>query len=74
MVAAIYKRNKPKEKWVLQAFDESIEKAKDKIKKMSEAAKKSQMEKAEFAVQVFGNQIFIPEFLNEIQPDKMNYN
>lgn len=73
MIAAIYKRNKPKEKWVLQDADVELEKAKNKAKKMLEAAKKSQMDKAEVAVQVFYN-LYIPEFLTDIKPDKMNYN
>ncbi len=76
MIIAVYKRNRPKDRWMLHSLDKdkSAEEAKNKCKILEESAKKGGLEKAEFAFQIFPNELHIPEFLKEIKPEKLIYN
>jgi hypothetical protein len=78
MVIALYKRTKPKDRWMLHCVESkssSIEDAKAKCKVLQDAAKKNGLDKAQYTFQVFDdNELHIPEFLKEIKPEKLIYN
>lgn len=72
MILAIYKRNRPKDKWQLYSFAESAESARLQAEALTELSKNN--DKAEIIIQSFDNALHIPEFLINVKPEKLIYN
>jgi hypothetical protein len=77
MVLAIFKKNRPKDKWNLHSFPKTNEDAIKASKFLKEFAFKLGYNEAEIIIQSFnGGQDSVPQTLEDIKvkPEKLNYN
>lgn len=74
MVLAIYKKNKPKDKWQLYSIAKSVEQAKKYSTELKEKMKKSGLNDAETTIQYFDSIDNLPEFIINPKSEKLLYN
>lgn len=74
MVLAIFKRNNPRDKWLLMAISPTLQEAQKFSKLIMQQAKKIGLEKAEITIQSFGSTADVPDTLSKANPDKILLN
>lgn len=74
MILAVYKKNKPKDKWLLHSLAGTMEVAKKHSEQAMKEAKNIGYDNADAIVQGFESVNDIPKILEKIKPEKLFYN